>query len=288
MGFEISLSDIEGVIQAAHAITDALVQKLVDGLISYEGTTTANGAADGSTIIDASLITEPDFDGNVVILTSGTYEGQARGINGATTGGTVTVAENFGGQVVLGTTFKIIGLRSVAADVTAVLTRLGDPTAHTLASLTVKWGNISRSLDLILGNRWDAAGDLGTDILTLLTQIAKLAGATPVSGTTTANWQAAEANLVSFGANDTKNKVHLLIVDITNLAGTITVRLYTQVNGVERRIYAQNFTLAADGPGLWIINGTLGIHEVLRCSLQSNNAADNGKAVAYDYMLEAM
>jgi hypothetical protein len=135
----------------------------------------------------------------------------------------------------------------------------------------------------------DATPFAGANIALIKTQTDKLAGAAPVAGNTTANWQAAEANVVSIGANDVKNKVHDLTLSIHNLVGTtITVRLYKQVNGVERKCYEQPFNATTDPPGLPIINGTWGIHEVLRCTLQSNNAADNGKAVDYDYMLEAM
>jgi len=48
------------------------------------------------------------------------------------------------------------------------------------------------------------------------------------------------------------------------------------------------FAVAADGPGLWIVNGTVAIHEVLRVTAQSDNAGDDGKSIDYDYMLEAM
>jgi hypothetical protein len=60
------------------------------------------------------------------------------------------------------------------------------------------------------------------------------------------------------------------------------------VNGGERKVYEQSFDATADPPGLWIVNGTVGIHEVVRVTLESNNAADNGQSVHYDYLLEAM
>jgi hypothetical protein len=117
----------------------------------------------------------------------------------------------------------------------------------------------------------------------------KLAGETPVSDSTIANWNVAESDVVSIGAGDTRYKLHSLLLSIHSLVGTaITVRLYMQVNGTERKVYEQAFDATADPPGLWIVNGTVGIHEVLRVTLQSDNAADDGKAVDYDYMLEAM
>lgn len=121
------------------------------------------------------------------------------------------------------------------------------------------------------------------------TLLSKSEGLVPVTGSTTANWQTGESNVVTIGAAGVRYKVHSLLLSIHNLAGTtITVRLYMRVNGVERKVYEQSFNAATDPPGLWIINGTLGIHEALRVTLQSNDADDNGKAVDYDYMLEAM
>ena len=125
-----------------------------------------------------------------------------------------------------------------------------------------------------------------TDITTLVT---KSEGLAPVTGSTTADWQTAESDVVSIGSEGIRNKIHDLSLSVHNLVGTtITVRLYKTVNGVERKCYEQTFNAAADPPGLPVINGTWGIHGALRVTLQSNNAADDGKAVDYDCMLEAM
>ena len=117
----------------------------------------------------------------------------------------------------------------------------------------------------------------------------KLAGEAPGTGSVTGDWQTAESDVVIIGAHNVRYKVHSLVVSIHNLVGTaVTARLYMLVNGVERKVYEQAFDAAADPPGLWIINGTVGIHEVLRVTLQSNEAADNGQAIDYDYMMEEM
>lgn len=131
---------------------------------------------------------------------------------------------------------------------------------------------------------------IGDEVILLypgILAITKLGGTTPGVGGTAANWQTAEADIISIGADNIRNKLHSLILDINTLVGTVTIRLYQQVNGIERRCYQQAFTVAADGPGIWVVNGTVGIHEVLRVTAQSNNAVDNGQAIAYDYMLEA-
>lgn len=100
----------------------------VGSLISYEGTTTADGAGDGSTLIDSVLTTKPDFNGNLVIITSGDYAGQARDINGVTTGGTVTPHIAFDGQIVSGTTFVVVGIRTTPAEVASLAAKVGTAT----------------------------------------------------------------------------------------------------------------------------------------------------------------
>ena len=103
-------------------------------------------------------------------------------------------------------------------------------------------------------------------------------------GTTTQNWQAAEQNIVTIGTAGILQKVHSLLLDINTLAGNITIRLYTNVNGVERRCYSETFAVAADDPALWILNGTLAIFGTLRATAQSNNAADNGQPIGWEYI----
>ena len=121
------------------------------------------------------------------------------------------------------------------------------------------------------------------------TQTDKLAGAAPVTGSVTQDWQTAEADVVSIGEAGVSNKIQDLSLNISNLVGAlIIVRLYKNINGVERKLYEQSFNAATDPPGLPIINGTWATHDVIRVSLQSDNAADNGQAVDYDFMLEAM
>ena len=125
----------------------------------------------------------------------------------------------------------------------------------------------------------------------------KLAGETPVSGSVSGNWYSGTAtsgetgaDLVSIGANNTKKKLHSLLINIGLLqAGAkVTIKLFIQINGTERKVYKEEFTKGTDPDGLWIINGTVGIHEVLRVEATSSKAGDNGAAIEYDYMLEAM
>jgi len=120
-------------------------------------------------------------------------------------------------------------------------------------------------------------------------QTDKLAGDNPGEGSTTADWQLSETDVVSIGTVGTSNKIHDLTLSIHNLVGSqITVRLYKAVNGTEQEVYEQNFDAATDPPGLPVINGSWATHGILRVTLQSNDVADNGKTVDYDYMLEAI
>jgi hypothetical protein len=136
-----------------------------------------------------------------------------------------------------------------------------------------------------------------TAIADLQAELGRLRGEAPVSGSVTASWQSGTgtsgddgADLVTIGAINTKYKLHSLVVNISTMtAGTVIVlRLFMKVNGTERKVYQQSFTKGTDPDGLWIVNGTVGIHDILRLELQSDNAADNGKTIDYDYMLEVM
>lgn len=188
-----------------------VIDPKVGSLISYVGITTADGAALGTTLIDALLIPLPDYDGNQVVITSGNNIGQARDIDGVTTAGTVTPHTAFDNQVVAGVHFTIIAIRTVPAEVAALVALVtllmadvgdaslatlgsilgilgdpanslaamiaaiqadvGNPTGETIGNLADRFGDIARSLDLILGARWDGAGDLGTDIAAILAAI---------------------------------------------------------------------------------------------------------------------
>jgi hypothetical protein len=74
--------------------------------------------------------------------------------------------------------------------------------------------------------------------------------------------------------------------------GNITIRLYTDVNGSEQRIFPipgdTYFNVARDGPAIPVIETTFGIKNALRVTVESDNAADDGAIVEYDYLIEEM
>jgi hypothetical protein len=63
---------------------------------------------------------------------------------------------------------------STRADIDAALAALDAEiytSGHTLKTPNTKIGDIARTLDLIIGSRWDSSGDLGTDVGTIITAV---------------------------------------------------------------------------------------------------------------------
>ncbi len=184
------------------------------------------------------------------------------------------------------------GLPVLKVILDAIETRLDDGTIG-LAALEALIDDIEAKLD----DGTTGLAALRALIDALEAKLDKLSVEPPVSGSVTGNWQSGTAtsgetgaNLVTVGANDTKKKLHSLLLSIHNftLGGRVTVRLFMQVKGVERKVYQEDFNKGTDPDGLWVVNGTVGIHDSMRVELQSNRAADNGVALDYDYMLETM
>jgi hypothetical protein len=198
------------------------------------------------------------------------------------------------------------GLAALKLLLDAIDSELGNG-SHGLAALKILIDTVESKLPALktLIDALEAKLDSGTSGLDALkalldaieAKLDNLAGEAPASGSVTGNWYSGTAtsgqtgaDLVTFGANDTRKKLHSLLINISSVqAGAkITVRLYMQVNGTERKVYQEEFTKDTDPDGLWIVNGTVGIHEVLRVEAMSNKSADNGASIGYDYMLEAM
>ena len=140
-------------------------------------------------------------------------------------------------------------------------------------------------------------GELKEEIAGIKGHTEKLSGEEPVSGSVTSNWNSGTAtsgeigaDVVTLGASDTRKRLHSLLLNISafQAGAKVTVKLFIQVNGTERKVYEQEFKQGNDPDGLWIVNGTVGIHEGLRVEAESNKAADDGVSMDYDYILEAM
>ena len=139
--------------------------------------------------------------------------------------------------------------------------------------------------------------DKWVDVLRAIkTQIDKLVGATPGVGSTTANWNTGTGtsgetggDLVTIGADGVKNKLLSLLINVAACTdgAVLTLKMFMQVNGVEVKIYEQNFGVNVSGPdGIWLIDSAVGIHEALRVEIESDT--NESVAITYDYMLEAI
>lgn len=128
----------------------------------------------------------------------------------------------------------------------------------------------------------------------------QLAGEPSYEGSVSESWQSgtatsgeAGADLVSLGEAGKKKKLHSLLVDIGSLTpgAIITIKLFLSVNGVERKVYpppGTTWVVGTDPDGVWVVNGTVAIHDVLRVEVESDNPSDNGLPIAYTAVLEAM
>lgn len=137
-----------------------------------------------------------------------------------------------------------------------------------------------------------AIGDEILIIHPLLLGIIKLRGEPGTNGNLVGNWNTAETTVCTIGAPNTRYKVHNLTIGIGALVGHITIRLYTDVNGSEQCIFplpdTTVFTVADDQTAIPVIDTAFGIKNALRVTVQSDNPADDGAIVEYDYLLEAM
>jgi len=126
------------------AILSALgeVEQKLESLVVYRGETTAPGAGDGSTLICSDLTSRPDYDGCLVVIKSGSYIGQPRQINGATTGGTVIPDIPFGGQIVTGIKFAILGIRVNIVEVAAIEAKLDGAAAQPATTVFTLQNNL--------------------------------------------------------------------------------------------------------------------------------------------------
>lgn len=308
------MNDIEGTIaelknkdntETFNKTTDSL-QAIVDNLLEHG----EHGLAALKMLIEA-VDTE---------LTSGTYglealEADVSEIIGKLDDGTtgLIALKSLIDTVKTGIDNGTYGLAALKTLIDSTITRLDDGTSGLdaleagISAANAELGNgtygleaLKALIDIVQATLDDGTSGLATlktTLDTINTKLNNLTGETPAAGSVTGNWYsgtatsgAVGADLITIGANDTKKKLHSLLVGIGSVeAGAkITVRLYTQINGTERKIYQKEFTQGIDPDGLWIISSTVGIHESLRVEAMSSKSGDNGAAIAYDYFLEAM
>jgi len=217
--------------------------KAIRGIISFQGVATANGGAGGINLICSDLTLRPDYDGNLVIITSGAYIGQARDINGVTNLGTVTPHAAFGGQIVAGTEFLIVAIRTTPAEV-AALTALVVALTANVATLTANVADVETKLDLVIVPGVFTYLDAGGEQV-VFTYI-------PLRET----------------------RLNTIWLDLVNLTQNTDIRVYHQIDGANYRVFETfNWTVGMDD-GVYFRNIALAVGRNLQLTIQET--ADEG------------
>lgn len=109
--------------------------ELIRTLTAYTGITTADGAGDGTTLIDSALIDNPYISPSgipekAVLIMSGAARGEDKGAGSFNNvNGTITLqGTGFSAQIMRGTIYRILNISSVEIDVENINTKIGTPT----------------------------------------------------------------------------------------------------------------------------------------------------------------
>ena len=269
-------------------------EELVRALTAYTGIATEDGLANGTTIVDVALIGKNDFvtEKTILIMTGDAAYEDRGALSFDNTTGTITVASAFkdnagaAAQIKKGTLYRVLNISTVEIDVENINTKIGTNTDA--AGTTTVFARLRQIVDNYLA---------GGDLPGIKTQTDKLAGSeadTQVTGkdlTAVGGGTSGEdgADILTI-TTTTRKKVHMLIVSMKNCqaAATITVRMYTKVNGTFEKFYDQSFTQGTDPDAIMAINGTLAILADLRVEMHSSDAGDNAVTIPYSYILEDM
>jgi len=153
-----------------------------------------------------------------------------------------------------------------------------------------------------------AGQTLEDDLKAIYDGIAALPGLNIFEGTVSANWNTAFATSLEggedlLGGASAQGPIpgitllHSLKLDVSALTdgAKIHVKLFIKVNDNEKKIYDQEFTVPTtvgvetpppDTDALWIVNGTVALHDDLRVEVYSDTNED--VAIAYTYVTGAI
>ncbi|MBA7593414.1 hypothetical protein ES703_00334 [subsurface metagenome] len=200
------------VMNRGHALSR---DELIRVLTAYTGITTANGAADGTTLIDNNLIGSNDFiTEKTILIGSGIAAREDKGAASFNAvNGTITLqGTGFNSQILAGTIYRIINISSIEIDVAAIDTKIGTNTDPAGTTTLFAW----------LANIFAGAGGI-TAIFALVNAILVL---TETGGTVTATGPGTEDNVYINDAPAGVFRPIIVTLDTSDLAGgeTITVR----------------------------------------------------------------
>jgi hypothetical protein len=151
-----------------------------------------------------------------------------------------------------------------SVDLTPVLTILGSPV---------------RSVDLMLGDRWDGAGDLGTDIAAIIAAM----GGTVTTGTFSLLNNTDEQDVIVVAAATQAVDIEL---DMSNLTQVNTVREYTKVDGANyRQIAAKTFPTDFDSGTKAVLLSFTQKDSLYKVTLKASVAEGSAKDVPWRQMV---
>lgn len=117
-------------------------------------------------------------------------------------------------------------------------------------------------------------------------------GFTSYSGYGAQNWNSGVATSGEAGGDlgliSAPCSIQNCIVSMRDLTpgANITIRMYTEVDGVEDEFYHQTFVQGTDPDAIPIIDGVLGIYNDIRIEAYSDQAGDDGLHLHCDYVTE--
>lgn len=195
--------------------------ELIRVLTAYSGVTTADGLADGTTLIDANLKDNPSISAaaipeKTILIMSGDAimedKGAASFVNAT---GTITLqGTGFSAQIKAGTTFRILNISSVEIDVANIDTKIGTNTDLAGTTTIFAW-----LLKIFTGS---------SDIFDLVNAMLVL---TETGGTVTATGLGTEDNVYINDAPAGEYEPRKVVIDLSDLAGgeTATIRIYYRI-----------------------------------------------------------
>ncbi|GAI15259.1 unnamed protein product, partial [marine sediment metagenome] len=164
--------------------------------------------------------------------------------------------------------------------------------------------------DFSEGSKINPGQSRDQDLSDIYHQTAGMAGLFIAEGSVTGDWNTGFGTSLEGGedllgglststAIPSKTLLHSLLLDVSALTdgAIIHVKLFMNINGNERKVYDQEFTVPTttgvetpppDTLGLWIVNGTVALHADLRVEVYNNTPADDGKAIGYTYVTGAI
>jgi hypothetical protein len=139
-----------------------------------------------------------------------------------------------------------------------------------------------------------AALSVGDEIYMIHRDVAEIFkhGFIEYDGHATNNWNTGVATSGNPGADLTiiygPCIVQNLVVSMRNLTpgANVTVRMYKDVHAIEEEIYNQTFIQGTDPNGIPVIDGVTGFYENVRIEVYSDQVADDGAQVNYQYPIE--